>query len=131
MNTRLFNLLLAAGTLCTNVAHGTQPLFGREVVPTLYKLGCSAGSCHGSFSGKGGFRLSLFASDPEADYREVRGAFGRRLNLESPENSLVLLKPAGRVPHGGAVRLRPGSDEYHILRRWIAAGAPYFPKAEG
>src|SRR5437588_421264 len=100
MTTRLFILLLGAGTLCTSVAHGSQPLFGGEVVPTLYKLGCSAGSCHGSFSGKGGFRLSLFASDPAADYREVRGSLGRRLNLLCAEESLLLLKPSGKLPHG-------------------------------
>jgi hypothetical protein len=107
------------------------PLFGREVVPILYKLGCSAGACHGSFAGKGGFRLSLFASDPEADYREVRGVFGRRMNLQAPEQSLILLKPTGRVPHGGEVRLIQGSPEYHLLRRWIEAGAPYDAAKEG
>lgn len=108
-----------------------DPLFGREVVPVLYKLGCSTGACHGSFSGKGGFRLSLFASDPEADYREIRGIFGRRVNVQSPEESLLLLKPTGQVPHGGGVKLRRGSDEYHMLRRWIAAQLPYSPEAEG
>jgi hypothetical protein len=60
------------------------PSFDHEVVPTLYRLGCSAGECHGSFSGKGNFRLSLFAADPEADYAEVHAAFGRRVNRQSP-----------------------------------------------
>jgi hypothetical protein len=108
-----------------------EPLFGREIVPTLYKLGCSSGACHGSFSGKGGFRLSLFASDPGADYREVRGVFGRRVDVQSPEDSLLLLKPTGKVPHGGGLRLRPGSDEYHLIRRWIAAELPFSPEKEG
>lgn len=108
-----------------------DPLFGREVVPILYKLGCSTGPCHGSFSGKGGFRLSLFASDPEADYREVRGILGRRINFQAPEESLLLLKPTGKVAHGGGVRLLPGSEEYQLLRRWIEAGVPYDPAAEG
>lgn len=117
--------------VATQPVRGGEPLFGREVVPVFYKLGCSAGACHGSFSGKGGFRLSLFASDPEADYREVRGFYGRRINRQEPEQSLLLLKPTGQVPHGGDVRLIKGSDEYHLLRRWIEAGVPYDPVAEG
>ena len=38
-------------------------LFGR--------IGCSRGSCHGSFQGKGGFRLSLFGYDPEKDFQAL------------------------------------------------------------
>src|SRR5436189_196726 len=33
--------------------------FRDEVVPALTKAGCSAGTCHGTPTGKGGFRLSL------------------------------------------------------------------------
>src|SRR5262245_53481062 len=66
MNRLLTLPFLAVASLLTSAPHAfaADPLFGREVVPILYKLGCSSGSCHGSFSGKGGFRLSLFASDP-------------------------------------------------------------------
>jgi hypothetical protein len=128
---RLWMPVILGSLLTTGTAHADTPLFGREVVPVLYKLGCSAGACHGSFAGKGGFRLSLFASDAAEDYRQVRGVLDRRLNLQSPEESLLLLKPTGKVAHGGEVRLRPGSDEYHLLRRWIEAGAPYAPAQEG
>lgn len=123
------SLILQA--LLVSPAAAVGPLFGREVVPTLHKLGCSAGTCHGAFAGKGGFRLSLFAADPEADYREVRAAFGRRLDRQNPDESLLLLKPTGRLPHGGDVRLKPGSPEYHLLRGWIEAGATYNRVAEG
>ncbi|MCI0705089.1 MAG: hypothetical protein L0241_28850, partial [Planctomycetia bacterium] len=34
--------------------------FERHVMGLLSKVGCNAGSCHGSFQGKNGFRLSLF-----------------------------------------------------------------------
>jgi hypothetical protein len=131
MKQRLALLGLLAGLCSTTVARAEEPLFGREIVPILYKLGCSTGPCHGSFSGKGGFRLSLFASDPEADYKEVRGILGRRINLQKPEESLILLKPTGKVAHGGGVRLLPGSDEYTLLKRWIEAGVPYSPEGEG
>jgi hypothetical protein len=112
-------------------ARADEPLFGREIAPIFYKLGCSSGTCHGSFSGKGGFRLSLFASDPEADYQEVRGFSGRRVNPQSSQESLLLQKPTGRLPHGGGLRLRPGSDEYRLIKKWIEAGIPYAPEKEG
>src|SRR2546426_12822660 len=101
MKTRFLMLLVGSGLFLPSAARAAEPLFGREVVPILYKLGCSTGSCHGSFSGKGGFRLSLFASDPAADYLQIRGAFDRRINLHAPEQSLLLLKPTGKVSHGG------------------------------
>jgi hypothetical protein len=99
------------------------PSFAYEVVPTFFKLGCSAGECHGSFSGKGNFRLSLFAAVPTDDFQEVRGAFGRRIDLQHPELSLLLQKPTGKRPHGGGVRLKIGSPEYALLAEWIAQGA--------
>src|ERR1043165_6783779 len=131
MNRRVCSLAITLSLLSAGIAQADDPLFGREVVPILYKLGCSSGPCHGSFSGKGGFRLSLFASDPEADYREIRGFFNRRINLQNPEESLLLLKRTGKIPHGGSLRLRPGSEEYQLIKRWIEAGLPYAPEAEG
>lgn len=131
MTIRHAALTLVGLLAATAGVQAQSPLFGREVVPVLYKLGCSAGSCHGSFSGKGGFRLSLFASDPAADYLEVRGMLGRRINTQSIDESLLLLKPTGRIAHGGGVKLSPGSAEYRLIRDWIAAGTPYAPEKEG
>ncbi len=125
MRTNAWFLGILSFALSVAASNAETPLFDREVVPTLYKLGCSSGLCHGSFAGKGGFRLSLFGANPEADYQEVRGAFGRRLDPIFAENSLFLLKPTGSVSHGGSMRLVKGSEEYKLLRDWIAAGAPY------
>ena len=36
----------------------------RDVMPTLSKMGCNAGTCHGSANGKNGFKLSLRGYDP-------------------------------------------------------------------
>ena len=51
--------------------------FDTEVLPVLTRAGCNAGSCHGAASGRGGFRLSLWGSDPATDYemivRELEG----------------------------------------------------------
>src|SRR5207249_831777 len=38
--------------------------------------------------------------------------------------SLVLLKATGQMAHGGGKRMEVGSDEYKLIRRWIAAGTP-------
>src|SRR6266540_6272430 len=67
--------------------------FERHVMGLLSKVGCNAGSCHGSFQGKNGFRLSLFGYDPSKDYTALtRDALGRRLDRVEPDRSLLLLK---------------------------------------
>ncbi|MEY2788062.1 MAG: hypothetical protein RLZZ34_1205, partial [Verrucomicrobiota bacterium] len=54
--------------------------FRNEVLPILSKAGCNGGGCHGALAGKGGFRLSLFAYNPEADHLAItREAQGRRV----------------------------------------------------
>ena len=100
------------------------PSFAHEIVPTFYKLGCNAGECHGSFSGKGNFRLSLFAADAAADHYSIHDAFDRRIDRHAPADSLLLKKPTMRMPHGGGLKLRPESAEYALLLSWIEAGAP-------
>src|SRR5439155_2568235 len=54
----------------------------------------------------------------------VKEARGRRLFPAAPDHSLLLLKATGQMPHGGGKRLEVGSDEYKLIRRWIAAGSP-------
>jgi hypothetical protein len=98
--------------------------FERHVMGLLGKMGCDAGSCHGSFQGKGGLRLSLFGYDPELDYRAlVRDAMARRVNTWAPDRSLMLLKATGRMDHGGGQRFSTDSWQYRALRSWIASGA--------
>ncbi len=102
--------------------------FERHVMGLFGRMGCNAGSCHGSFQGKGGFRLSLFGYAPDKDYLAVtRDNFGRRINRGDPERSLLLLKATGQIEHGGGVRFRKGSWQYDILRRWIVDGMPWTP----
>src|SRR4051794_19385309 len=74
--------------------------FERHVMGLLGRAGCASGSCHGSFQGKGGLRLSLFGYDPEKDFLALtREAQGRRLNTSDPDSSLALLKATGQVKH--------------------------------
>jgi hypothetical protein len=104
--------------------------FVREVVPVLTRAGCNAGACHGALHGKNGFRLSLFGFDPGFDYREmVQSARGRRAVAADPDGSLVLLKPTGRLEHGGGRRFTENSPLAGTLRRWLEDSAP--PPAEG
>lgn len=99
--------------------------FRTEVVPVFTKAGCNAGACHGAAIGRGGFKLSLYGGDPEADYDAVvRQLEGRRINLARPAESLLLRKPTGRVSHEGGLRLKPNAAGAQRLQRWIAAGAP-------
>jgi hypothetical protein len=98
--------------------------FERHVMGLLGRLGCNAGSCHGSFQGKGGLYLSLFGYSPEKDYFALsRDQLGRRINRVDPDNSLLLLKPTGQVAHGGGQRFARDSYPYQVLRAWIAQGA--------
>src|SRR5437588_6996118 len=75
--------------------------FERHIVGLFGRAGCNSGSCHGSFQGKNGFRLSLFGYDPEKDYFSLtRELQGRRIDLVDPERSLLLLKATGQHAHG-------------------------------
>ncbi len=97
--------------------------FHTEVLAALTKAGCNAGACHGSPSGKGGFRLSLRGYDPELDLLTLRGEFfNRRSNVLAPEQSLLLQKPLMQVAHGGGKRLQEGHARHRVLANWIAEG---------
>jgi hypothetical protein len=99
--------------------------FKLDVMPVLMKAGCNTGACHGSSRGKDGFRMSLFGYDPDGDYfRLTRESIGRRINLALPEESLLLEKGAGRVPHTGGERFKSDSALYQTVLRWLKAGAP-------
>jgi hypothetical protein len=99
--------------------------FANQVVPVFTKLGCNAGGCHGKASGQNGFKLSLLGFEPDVDYVAlVKEARGRRVFPAAPDHSLLLRKAAGGLPHGGGKRMETDSDEYKLVRRWIAAGMP-------
>jgi hypothetical protein len=121
------------GNQSTKVAVKTESIeenlpinFGNQIVPIFGKLGCNSGGCHGKASGQNGFKLSLFGFDADLDYVSlVKEARGRRVNAAVPDQSLLLLKAAGGMAHGGGKRMEPNSDEYRTIRRWIASGLPF------
>jgi hypothetical protein len=97
--------------------------FVRDVMPTLSRMGCNAGTCHGAAKGKNGFKLSLRGYDPLFDHRSLTDDLkGRRFNRAAPDASLMLLKCTGTVAHVGGVLTQPGEPYYELLRSWIADG---------
>ncbi|MDB5310647.1 MAG: hypothetical protein JWO38_4849 [Gemmataceae bacterium] len=100
--------------------------FANHVVPVFTKLGCNSGGCHGKIQGQNGFRLSLIGFEPQFDYDNLlKEARGRRVFPANPDASLLLTKASGQTAHGGGKKMDPASEEYKIVRRWIASGLPY------
>src|SRR3954451_9803253 len=108
---------LPTGGTLTNVD------FERHVMGLLSKAGCNAGSCHGSFQGKNGFRLSLFGYEPAFDHAALtRDNLGRRVNLVKPDESLLLMKATGATAHDGGMRFGKDSWVYNVFREWVKGG---------
>ncbi len=99
--------------------------FSRDVMSILTTKGCNGSACHGSPAGQNGFKLSLFGYDVAADHKMVVSeSGGRRVDANSPENSLLLRKPSFQVAHGGGQLMTPESDAYRTLLSWLRHGAP-------
>ena len=106
--------------------------FVREIEPLLSRIGCNAGTCHGSAKGKNGFKLSLRGYDPDFDYQAlINDLSGRRFNRVAVDQSLMLLKPTGEVPHEGRQVIKPGSRYYRLIHQWIAEGVQNEDPAKG
>ena len=126
-------VLLAVFLWCTTLglaaeSNASRPLgFVNDVVPILTKASCNSGGCHAKAgNGQNGFRLSLLGFEPQEDFEHiVREGRGRRIFPAAPEQSLLLLKAANIVPHGGGKRLDPSSDAYKQLVEWIRQGMAY------
>lgn len=143
MPSRLWVAALALSSALPQVASAEQAAAGHESSPSpvvenvdferhvsslLRRLGCNSGACHGSFEGRGGFRLSLFGQSPADDFAAIAGdPESGRIVFDAPEQSLLLAKPSTRIQHEGGLRMPSDSWEYALIRRWIAAGAYYAP----
>ncbi len=95
-----------------------------NIISILTTKGCNGSGCHGSPAGQSGLKLSLFGYDTHADWEMiVKANNGRRVNLDDPEQSLLLRKPSFAVPHGGGRVLPKDSDEYRSILDWLKQGA--------
>ena len=78
--------------------------FIRDVNPVLSKVGCNAGTCHGSKEGKNGFKLSLRGYDPIHGRARIR----RRSRVTPRQRCLARRQPDAVEAHRrGAARRRP------------------------
>ena len=103
--------------------------FRHQVIAALNVGGCNAGACHGTPSGKNGFKLSLRGYDPPADYLQLsRDVLGRRADRLDPYASLFLLKALGRVPHEGGARFGHDTIAAEVVANWLAEGMQDDPK---
>ena len=103
--------------------------FNLDVMPVFLKAGCNTGSCHGSARGQDRFMLSLFGYDPEGDhYRITREQGTRRINLAVPEESMLVEKSIGAVPHTGGKLFSKDSEHWETLVNWLKKGALDDPK---
>lgn len=90
--------------------------------PTLSKMGCNSGTCHGSKDGQRGFKLSLRGYDFQYDHRALTDEIeAQRFNRANPDQSLMLLKASGSIPHVGGMLTSPGARHYDLIRKWITS----------
>ncbi len=124
------SLRVQAGGLSSSVPvtiagmENPQPIsFRNDLIAALNVGGCNSGACHGTPSGKNGFKLSLRGYDPAADYLQLtRDLLGRRADRVNPDSALIMQKALGRVPHEGGVRFAASSLPARVLRSWLAEG---------
>ncbi len=130
--TVLFTVAIITASSHLVAAEKNGPVsFVNDVAPILTKAGCNAGACHAKAGGRNGFQLSILGFETAEDYENiVLEDRGRRVFQTAPEQSLLLTKASGKVPHAGGVRLPPQSEEYKVLRQWIEQGMPLHQEGE-
>ena len=135
----------AQAGIVTSATERRRPFsFSWDIGGILTKRGCNSSSCHGGVKGRGGFRLSSDATDPEEDYEwivrgggyqvltaEPLGPRNPRIDLHQPEESLLLRKPSFQVAHGGGERLGMGTADYETVLNWVKRGAGFEGNGEG
>ena len=127
-----------------NVRDSRPFLFSRDIGGIFTRRGCNNANCHGGVKGRGGFKLSAGALHPKEDFEwivkggtyqvltaEIAGTRLPRVDLQNPEQSLLLLKATGKAPHGGGQRFAIDSGEFRTILNWVGKGAPYGPEEEG
>lgn len=65
-----------------------------------------------------GPRVAWFKPDSPEDTMRTLIAQGD-VDVDHPDRSLLLLKPLGRVPHGGGAKMLYGDAGYKLFRAWV------------
>jgi len=124
------NLVIKAGTQTAKVPLTVKDFdkpkpvsFRHDLVAALNVGGCNMGACHGTPSGKGGFKLTLRGYDPSADYIQLtRDVLGRRTDRLDPDASLILMKGLAKVPHEGGERFKADTIPARAMKAWLNEG---------
>lgn len=129
VSVRVDGLTASIAAEVTSVSKRRPISFPNDIIPQLTRAGCNSGACHGTPKGRNGFRLSLLGFEPQGDHEFLtKESRGRRVFPTAPDQSFLLQKASGTIPHGGGARIHPESDAYSLIRRWIKEGLPYGPE---
>lgn len=101
------------GSACDAVYTANQTTFDDQVLDQALAV-CT--TCHAPGLQAGSTRLHVDRNDPLATARNV----ALFVDADAPSSSRILEKPMNLVPHGGGVRLEPGSAGAQILESWVA-----------
>jgi len=127
--------IIAAAIAVPLFAQADEPKpfhFAHDISPLLVKQACASAECHGAATGQAGFKLSLFAMNPAADYAALtQDLDGRRIDLAKPESSLLLRKPTRQIKHKGGRIFKKDSADYESLLGWIQRGAAFTENEPG
>lgn len=80
-------LILPLSQRFANSERSEVPDFQKHVMPLLGRLGCNGRACHGSFQGQGGFQLSLFGYDFQADHAALLAEDAARVDPDDVDES--------------------------------------------
>ena len=120
-------LALAASALTAAPTAADKSLFVEQLYPTFITAQCNL--CHNDNGVASGTR---FEFPPDGASDDEIYAFGLRLaqvvNRDSPETSLLYMKPTNRSKHPGGERIKQGSDEEKLLLQWVQRLAGLSPE---
>ena len=121
--------LLALAPLSSTAAPTVddKSLFVEKLYPTFITAQCNL--CHNDNGVASGTR---FEFPPEGASEEQIYAFGLRLaevvDRDSPETSMLYMKPTNRSKHPGGERIKQGSAEEKLLLQWVQRLAGLTPE---
>lgn len=115
----------SAADSVTVTIDGAAPVdvtFTADIKPLLTTLGCTG--CHYPGGGPPVYYADPVGTDPPGSQnRDVYDTFRSLVDFADPENSRMLVKPAGNH-HGGGALITVGDANYNLLLNWVLEGAP-------
>lgn len=107
------NVSVGDGSACDGVHAANGTFFAEQVMAQAFAA-CT--ECHVPAGQADATRFRVDVTNPLATARSV----ALLVNSADPDASRILTKPLELVPHGGGLKITPGSAEDQILRQWVA-----------